>query len=356
MNTNTNTNNVNTNKSILENRKIMSIGGILVLGLILLFLENNLSGYYHRLVLLFGINVILTLSLNITNGYAGIFSLGHGGLMLAGGYATALVTLPVSFKASALNLPHWLETMQLPFLPAMLIAGITATIIGFTILLPAFRLKGHYFILGSLGINVIMINIAENVRAITNGATGLRGAPPYTNIWWIFAIVVILVYLMWTLMTSKYGRAVQAIGKDEGLAQALGVNLSKYKAFAFMFSSFFTGVGGALWTHLILTISPSSFDLLVVFQIVMMMVVGGVASITGSILGAAIITAMLEILQPIQEGMVLFGFKLPQMFGLSQVLLALFLILIMIYKPDGLMGEKEFSLKHLRFLSGNNRE
>jgi len=325
----------------------MSIIGIIFLALLLLYANNHLSGYYHRLVLLFGINVILTLSLNITNGYAGIFSLGHGGLMLAGGYATALLTLPIEFKANALNLPLWLETIQLPFVLSIIIAGLIAMIVGLTILLPAFRLKGHYFILASMGINIIMINIAENVRSVTNGATGLRGAPPFTNIWWIFSILILLIYLMWTMLTSKYGRAVKSIGKDEGLAQALGVNISKYKALAFMISSFFTGVGGALWTHLILTISPSSFDLLVVFQVVMMMVIGGVSSITGSILGAAIITIVLEILQPVQEGMLIFGFQLPQMFGLAQVLLALFLIIIIINKPEGLMGEKEFSLEHL---------
>ncbi|WP_208320664.1 branched-chain amino acid ABC transporter permease [Halanaerobium congolense] len=258
-----------------------------------------MSGYYYRILLLFGINVILTLSLNITNGYANIFSLGHGGLMLAGGYTTALLTLPVEFKANTLSLPLWLEQAQVPFIFSIILAGIVAMIVGLTILLPAFRLKGHYFILASLGINIIMINIAENVRPITNGATGLRGAPPYTNIWWIFGIAIFLIYLIWTLLTARFGRAIKAIGKDQGLAEAMGVNSAKYKAYAFMISSFFTGVGGALWTHLILTISPSSFDLLVVFQIIMMLVIGGVSSISGSILGAAIITAILEILQPL---------------------------------------------------------
>lgn len=318
---------------------------VLILFLILLFfLSRNLSGYYLRILLLFGINVILTLSLNITNGYAGIFSLGHGGLMLAGGYTTALLTLPVQFKSTALDLPVWLEQAQLPFLPSMLTAGFIAMIVGLTILLPAFRLKGHYFILASLGINIIMINIAENVRSITNGATGLRGAPPYTNIWWIFGIAIFLIYLMWSLLSSRFGRAIKAIGKDEGLAKAMGVNTVKYKAYAFMISSFFTGIGGALWTHLILTISPSSFDLLVVFQIIMMLVIGGVSSISGSILGAAVITMILELLQPLQEGMNILGLEIPRMFGLTQVLLAVFLIIVMIYKPDGIMGEKEIKL------------
>jgi branched-chain amino acid transport system permease protein len=332
------------NERFFANRKKATIITLFLFIILLFILSNSLSGYYYRILLLFGINVILTLSLNITNGYANIFSLGHGGLMLAGGYTTALLTLPVEFKASTLNLPFWLEQAQFPFIFALILAGIVAMVVGLTILLPAFRLKGHYFILASLGINIIMINIAENVRPITNGATGLRGAPPYTNIWWIFGIAVVLIYLIWTLLTSRFGRAIKAIGKDEGLAEAMGVNSSKYKAYAFMISSFFTGVGGALWTHLILTISPASFDLLVVFQIIMMLVIGGVSSISGSILGAAIITTILELLQPLQEGMNIFGLEIPRMFGLTQVLLAVFLIIVMIYKPDGIMGEKEIKL------------
>lgn len=331
-------------ENVLQNRKKHTIITLFVFFILLFLLSNILSGYYYRILLLFGINVILTLSLNITNGYANIFSLGHGGLMLAGGYTTALLTLPVEFKANTLNLPLWLEQAQFPFILSMIFAGIIAMLVGLTILLPAFRLKGHYFILASLGINIIMINIAENIRPITNGATGLRGAPPFTNIWWIFGIAVLLIYLIWTLLTSRFGRAIKAIGKDEKLAEAMGVNSAKYKAYAFMISSFFTGVGGALWTHLILTISPASFDLLVVFQIIMMLVIGGVSSISGSILGAAIITTILELLQPLQEGMNIFGLEIPRMFGLTQVLLALFLIIVMIYKPKGIMGEKEIKL------------
>ena len=331
-------------EKFFANRKQATIITLLLFIILLFILSNILSGYYYRILLLFGINVILTLSLNITNGYANIFSLGHGGLMLAGGYTTALLTLPVEFKANTLQLPLWLEQAQFPFILSIIFAGIIAMLVGLTILLPAFRLKGHYFILASLGINIIMINIAENIRPITNGATGLRGAPPYTNIWWIFGIAVFLVYLIWTLLTSRFGRAIKAIGKDEGLAEAMGVNSAKYKAYAFMISSFFTGIGGALWTHLILTISPSSFDLLVVFQIIMMLVIGGVSSISGSILGAAIITTILELLQPLQEGMNIMGLEIPRMFGLTQVLLALFLIIVMIYKPKGIMGEKEIKL------------
>ncbi|PXV69415.1 branched-chain amino acid ABC transporter permease [Halanaerobium congolense] len=334
----------NHSDNFFKNRKKYTLVILFIFFILLFILSNSLSGYYYRILLLFGINVILTLSLNITNGYANIFSLGHGGLMLAGGYTTALLTLPVEFKANTLSLPLWLEQAQVPFIFSIILAGIVAMIVGLTILLPAFRLKGHYFILASLGINIIMINIAENVRPITNGATGLRGAPPYTNIWWIFGIAIFLIYLIWTLLTARFGRAIKAIGKDQGLAEAMGVNSAKYKAYAFMISSFFTGVGGALWTHLILTISPSSFDLLVVFQIIMMLVIGGISSISGSILGAAIITAILEILQPLQEGINLFGFEIPRMFGLTQVLLAVFLIIVMIYKPDGIMGEKEIKL------------
>jgi branched-chain amino acid transport system permease protein len=321
--------------------------GLCILFVLLALAQNFLAGYYLRLVVLFGINIILTVSLNITNGYAGIFSLGHGGIMLAAGYASVLLTLPVDYKQRMLHLPLWLENAHLPFIPAMIVGSFVAVLVSIVLILPAFRLRGHYFILASIGINIIMTTIAENIPSITHGAMGLRNIPAYTTIWWVYGIVVLLIYTIWILMHSKFGRAFVSIGKDQRLAETLGINLVRHKIYAFMVSSFFTGLGGILWTHLILTLSPTSFSLFVVFQIVMMMVIGGIGSLTGSIVGAAIITVFTELLAPLQEGIKLFGIQFPPMFGLVQVLLAVFLILVMIYRPVGLTGGKEFSFSKI---------
>jgi len=326
---------------------IVGIGLILF---ILFLLEKFLSGFWLTLFMLFGINIILAISLNITNGWIGFFSVGHGGIMLAGAYAAAFFTLPVSFKEGILDLhlPSFILHTQLPFLPALLIGGIVGATIGVILVLPALRLRGFYFCAGTLGFNIIMETIAENLPDITNGPMGLRQFPPYTNIWWVWGIAILLIYITWMVKKSYMGRAFIAIGKDPDLAEHMGINLLKYKVYAFTFSAFFTALGGILWVHLILNLFPKAFSLILVFEVVAMIVIGGMGSITGSIIGAAIITFFADILAPIEEGFSLFGFNVPPMLGLMTVLIGVLLVIILIKKPEGIMGEKEISLGFLR--------
>jgi branched-chain amino acid transport system permease protein len=124
-----------------------------------------------------------------------------------------------------LDLPLWLKNAHVPFIPAMIVGSIVAVLVSIVLILPAFRLRGHYFILASIGINIIMTTIAENVPSITHGAMALRNIPAYTTIWWVYGIVVFLIYTIWILMRSKFGRAFVSIGKDQRLAETLGVNL-----------------------------------------------------------------------------------------------------------------------------------
>ncbi len=329
---------------------IKYVAGIGVIIFILFLMERFLSGFWLTLFMLFGINVILAISLNITNGWIGFFSVGHGGIMLAGAYAAAFFTLPVFFKEGILDLklPSFILHTQLAFLPALLIGGIVGTVVGIILVLPALRLRGFYFCAGTLGFNIIMETITENIPEITNGPMGLRQFPPYTNIWWVWGIVILLIYITWMLKKSYIGRAFIAIGKDPDLAEHMGINLLKYKLYAFGLSSFFTALGGILWVHLILNLFPKAFNLILVFEVVAMIVIGGMGSITGSIIGAAIITFFSNVLAPIEEGFSLFGFNVPPMLGLMTVLTGILLVVILIKKPDGIMGEKEISLGFLR--------
>jgi branched-chain amino acid transport system permease protein len=324
---------------------IKYIAAIGIILLILFLLEKFLSGFWLTLLMLFGINIILAISLNITNGWIGFFSVGHGGIMLAGAYAAAFFTLPVSFKEGILNLhlPSFMLHTQLSFLPALLLGGIVGTVIGIILVLPALRLRGFYFCAGTLGFNIIMETISENIPDITNGAMGLSQFPSYTNIWWVWGIAILLIYITWVVKKSYIGRAFITIGKDPDLAEHTGINLLKYKVYAFGFSAFFTALGGILWVHLILNLFPKAFDLVLVFEVVAMIVIGGMGSITGSIIGAAIITFFADILAPIEEGFSLFGFNIPRMLGLMTVLIGVLLVVILIKKPDGIMGEKEIS-------------
>jgi branched-chain amino acid transport system permease protein len=318
--------------------------------LALFLLERFLPSFWLTLFLLFGINTILAVSLNITNGWTGLFSLGHGGIMLVGGYTAAFLTLPVAFKRDliGLALPLFCLNTQLPFLLALILGGLVGAVFGVVLAVPAMRLKGLYFLLGTLGFNFITITISENIPEITNGPMGLRQFPAHTNIWWVWGVAILLIYFAFRLRHSYMGRAMMTVGHDQDLAEHLGVNLMKYKIYAFGISSFFTAVGGILWIHLILNLYPRVFGLHLVFQVVTMIVIGGLGSITGSVIGAAIITGFVEILAPIEEGFTLMGLAVPRMLGLTTLLLAALLIIILVARPQGIMGDRELDLKRIR--------
>ncbi len=319
--------------------------------LFLLLLEKVLPSFWLTLLLLFGINTILAVSLNITNGWTGLFSLGHGGIMLVGGYTAAFLTLPVAFKRDLieLGLPEIILNNQIPFLPALLLGGLVGAVVGIVLSLPALRLRGLYFLLATLGFNFIMITIAENIPQVTNGPMGLRQFPAHTNIWWVWGIAVLVIYIAVRLKKSYIGRALIAMGRDQDLAGHMGVNLFRYKIYAFGLSCFFTAMGGILWVHLILNLYPRAFGLHLVFNVVTMIVIGGLGSITGAIIGAAIITGFTQVLAPIEEGFSLFGLlEVPRMLGLTTLLLALCLIIILVARPQGIMGDAEPSWRRIK--------
>lgn len=328
----------------------------IVLGLLALA-DAKLRGFYLGVFLLFGIHAIACLGVSITNSYANIFSLGFGGIMLVAAYTCSLLTLPVEYKRSVLSLPLWLENAQVPFGLALVISGIVAVLSSIVLVLPAFRLRGHYFNLASLGINIVMANLAINMRSYTHGPLGLRNIPFYTNVWWVYGLLALTVFFVWRLKKSKFGRALISIGKDQTLAAALGINVVMYKIYAFVIGSFIVGLSGALWVHYTGSMHPNVFDLNFVFNIIAMLAVGGSSTITGAILGAAMITSFTHLARPIQEGFVLFGLNVPPLIGLIQVLMALMVVLIMIYRPDGLFGSRELSFDAItRWLTGRTHK
>ncbi len=315
--------------------------GLLLLGGLLWLADTSLRGYYLRLVVLVGVTSIIALGVNVTNGYTNIFSLGFGGTMMVAAYTTALLTLPVSYKKAVLHLPSWLEGLQVAFPVAIILAGLLAVVASVILLLPAFRLQGQYFILASMGINIVMGNLAENLRGLTHGDMGLRNIPAYTNIWWAYGILVLVIFFIYRLMQSRYGRALRTIAKDQTLAAVMGINVVRYKILSFAVGSFITGIGAALWVHLVLTMNPKAFGLVYVFHVVAMLAIGGIGTISGTLLGVTILTVGAELLAPLQEGITLLGVHIPPVFGLVNVLMALLLIVIMIYRPRGLVGGRE---------------
>ena len=310
----------------------------------LYILNQCLSPYYMRIINLIGINLILVVSLNLTNGFCGIFSLGHAGFMAVGAYMTAILTIPAAKKAFLLpQLPGWLAALQLPFLPALLLGGLAAACCAYLIGYPVLRLRGHYLSVATLGFLVIMQVCVTQLDGLTRGARGLNGLEPFTNIWWVWAGVILTVYVAVKLIHSAYGRSMVAIKEDELAAECLGVNLAAHKLLAFCISAFFAGIGGALWGHLITVITPGSLSYSQTFNLVVMSVVGGMSSISGGVVGALLMTLVPELLRNVEQGVTLFGMSLPPLYGLSQVILAIALILVILFRPNGLMGRQEFS-------------
>jgi branched-chain amino acid transport system permease protein len=304
--------------------------------------------YVQRIVIGIGINVILVVSLNLSNGFTGVFSLGHVGFMAIGAYTAAVLTLPVSLKAVNLpTLPGWLSGLALPFLPATLIAGIVAMAVAFLVGLSLMRLKGSYVSVATLGFLVIVQVILVNWDQLTRGARTFAGVPSYTTTWnaWIWAVLT--VYVVWRLGRSSYGRAMMAARDNEIAAQSLGVNVMRSRLLAFCLSAFLTGVAGSLWAHFIGSFSPKSFFFVQTFSIITMLVVGGMGSVSGSVIGVILITVLSELLRNAERGVSLGSLHIPPVYGASQIVMAILFVLIIVFKPAGLTGGKEIDFAAL---------
>jgi branched-chain amino acid transport system permease protein len=315
---------------------------IVVLFLLLWLAQSTLNNYYVRILAVMGINIILTVSLNLTNGFSGDFSLGHAAFMAIGAYTSALLTLSAAVKTTGNEgLPLWLQELVLPFAVAVVIGGLLAALVALIVGVPVLRLRGHYLAVATLGLMVVIRVVVNNWQTVTRGARGLNALPAATNIWWVYGWVIVTVYVIWRLVNSPYGRAMIAVREDELGAATRGVAVFPTRLLAFAVGAFFAGVAGALWGHLITAITPSSFSFAVTFNVLVMLIVGGAGSISGSILGAIVLTILPEALRRVETELASGGIPL---YGLSQIVIALLAALVMIYRRRGLLGGAEIKL------------
>jgi branched-chain amino acid transport system permease protein len=304
-----------------------------------------------------GINIILAVSLNLINGFTGQFSIGHVGFMAVGAYSSTFVTV-----YSTQGLERWLAGMvgadvaaAVVFVLVILIGALAAAIAGLVVGIPSLRLRGDYLAIATLGFAEIIRIILVNTNKV-GAATGFRGCvdaangttctdpsmgrltiPAYTNFFWIGLLAVITVVVIYNIVNSDAGRALISIREDELAAQAMGVNTTRYKVTAFVISSAFAGVAGALYGHWRLP-HPNDFTFVRSFEIIIMIVLGGMGSITGSILGALVITFLPELLRQLPGG--IYDYRL--------VIYAALLIMIMLTRPQGVLGQSEFGFSWLK--------
>ncbi len=299
---------------------LINLGLLIVLFALLTILEaaGVFTGYSMSVLRLVCINVILATSLNITVGNLGQITLGHAGFMSIGAYTAALFAK--SFNPGATIGGYFI---------GLLLAGICAAIFGVAIGIPVLRLKGDYLAIVTLAFGEI-IRVLIEYFDFTGGAQGLNGIPRMQNFSIMFLIAVVCITLMYSVMTSRHGRAVLAIREDEIAAQSSGINVTYYKTFAFTLSSFFAGIAGAMHAHNIGTIGAGDFGYNRSFDILVMVVLGGMGSFTGAILATTVLTIVPELLR---------GFADYRM-----IIYSLLLIIIMIFRPEGLLGRKEFQI------------
>lgn len=313
--------------------------------LLLWWADAALNNYYLRVLSIVGIYIMLTVSLNLTNGFTGDFSLGHAAFMSVGAYTGALLALPASVKATSMgSLPAWLQDLTLPFVVTTVLGGVAAAIVAVLVGIPVLRLRGHYLSVATLGLMVIVRVTANNWQSVTRGARGINGLPTYTDIWWSFGWAALTVYVVWQLVHSPYGRAMVAIREDELAARARGVRVFPTRLFAFAVGAFFAGCAGSLWAHLITAITPTAFSLAITFNVLVMLVVGGMGSVSGSVIGAVLLALLPEALRRVETTMAVGGIPL---YGLSQIVIALLASLVVIFRRQGLLGGREIRLPRI---------
>jgi len=283
-----------------------------------------LSQYYQIILTSLCINIILAVSLNLINGFTGQLSLGHAGFMAVGAYVSVVMT----------------NRLELPFITGLLAACGAAALAGLIIGVPTLRLKGDYLAIATLGFGEIIRVVLQNIDYV-GGPSGIMGIDKFTTWPWLFGSTLLTLVVVINLINSSYGRAIISVREDEVAAELMGINTTRYKVLAFVIGATFAGLAGTLYAHYFYIIKPETFNFLKSFDILVMVVLGGLGSTTGAVIAAVFITSLTAALQ-----------SFP---AIRMILYSLILIMVMIYRPQGLMGNKELgrdTLKRIRRKKG----
>ena len=292
---------------------VMLLLGLVIFAVLYGLMEAGVIGSFWKLnILIIGVNIIMAASLNLINGYTGQFSLGHAGFMAVGAYVSVVLT----------------ANLHVPFLVALLAGGAAAGALGCLIGLPTLRLSGDYLAIATLGLSEIIRIVLMNIQYV-GGAAGFSGIPHLTTFPWVFFSLLATLFVIKNFVNSTHGRACIAIRENEIAAEAMGVNTTKYKVMAFTIGAAFAGVAGGLFAHIFYIITPLSFTFMQSFNYLIMVVLGGLGSITGAIAGAFVVTFISAILADWPE--------------YRMIIYALALILLMFYRPQGLFGYMEIT-------------
>lgn len=331
-------------------RYLVNLLLILAAGFILnyLRLEGIIDNYWNGILIMAGINIILAASLNISVGYLGQLPLGHAGFMAIGAYTAGifLKSGPLASLLKSGSSPAW---TAIYIVLALLLSALVTGFFGFLIGVPALRLKGDYLAIITLGfgeiIRVVLTNIDDSLGiTFTYGAAGLKRIPKFTSLILVLTALVISLFLIHVYMKSRHGRAVLSIRENEIAAESVGINTTYYKTFSFAFSAALAGLAGGLYAGYLGSLYPTGFGFMKSIEILVMVVLGGMGSMLGSVLSAGLYTALQELMRNFES--------------YRMVVFALLLILMMIFRPKGLLGSYDFSLSGIieKFLGGRSKK
>ena len=304
---------------------MLGVGLFLLVDLVF---SDAVNPYILQIIIYSGINIILAVSLNLINGFTGQFSIGHAGFMAIGAYSSASLTYYLAPQIMAASFLPLLVTKWIIFILALGIGGIASALAGILVGIPSLRLKGDYLAIVTLGFGEIIRVVILNIDAV-GGARGFSDIPEYTSLFWVLCLATLTIVVIRNLMNSSHGRAFLSVREDEVAAEAMGINTTYYKVTAFVIGAFFAGVAGGLLAHYLLYLHTNSFTFMKSIEIIIMVVLGGMGSISGSIMAAVILTLLPEVLRPVKE------YRL--------VIYSALLIIMMLTRPKGLFGTQELS-------------
>ena len=310
------------------------------------FVVNNglISSYYTKILMLVGINIILAVSLNMVTGYLGQLPLGHAGFMAVGAYTGGIFMKAINLTAigRAMSASGGDPVLAVKYyggiVAAVILSGIVAGIFGLIIGIPALRLKGDYLAIITLGFREIIRVVLLNIDSVlgfnfTFGASGLKQIPKITTFFNVFLCVMLTCVIIHMVMKSRHGRAILSIRENEIAAESCGIKTTYYKTMAFVMSAFFAGVAGCMYAGYLGILQPTTFGFMKSIEILVMVVLGGMGSMIGSIASAAVLTALPQVLLMFDS--------------YRMVIYSLVLVIVMIFKPTGLMGTYDFSLSRI---------
>ena len=334
---------------------LMYLAIVVVGGFILIYLDINKFEYNYAISIIEKslVYAVVALSMNIVTGFTGLFSLGQAGFMALGAYTTAILTIPLTSRPNVYYMNGILPVLENAIVPipvALILGGLVAAVFAVFIGIPVLRLKSDYLAIATLGFSEIIRAVIASpmMDKITNGSYGLKSIPGFKSSFECYVFSLICIVIMILIINSSTGRDFKAVREDEIAAQSIGINLFKTKELSFVVSSFFTGVGGGLLAMFMRSIDSKTFQITLTYDILLIVVLGGIGSITGSIVGAFFVTAGKELLRFFDEPLTIAGVNIPLFRpGFRMVIFSILLMVVVLFFRKGLLGGHELSVYSL---------